>query len=102
VSPQTVSKWRKALGVEQNNAGPLRLRREYAEEPAVVDGLNKGQAKAQDPVRRAKIAEAKRGKPRPAGLMERLHDGNRGRKASPETRRKMSEAHMRRGTRPPA
>jgi hypothetical protein len=103
VSVVTVSKWRRLLGVPQNNQGTLRLRREYACELGVMDGLHKAQAKAQDPVRRAKIAAAKRGKPRPPDLMQALHEGNRERgEASAQTRRKMSAAHKRRGTKPPA
>jgi hypothetical protein len=49
-----------------------------------------------------KIAAARRGKPRPTGMMEALAEANRGKTLSEETRRKMSEAHRRRGTRPPA
>jgi hypothetical protein len=101
VSVVTVSKWRRLLGVPQNNPGTLRLRRQYAREPGVVNGLLKAQGKAQDPGRCAKIAAARRGKPRPPGLMQALHAGNRGRKASAQTRQKMSEARERRGTRPP-
>jgi NUMOD3 motif len=55
-----------------------------------------------DATRREKIATAKRGKPRPAGIMEALAEANRGRSLREETRQKMSEAHRRRGTRPPA
>jgi hypothetical protein len=53
------------------------------------------------PERAAKIAAAKRGKPRPPGVNEALRKVNVGKKASRATRRKMSEAHKRRGTRPP-
>jgi hypothetical protein len=102
VSVVTVAKWQRLLGVPQTNPGTLRLRREYAREPGVRGGLLKAQAKAQDPVRCAKIAAASRGKPRPPGVMEALHKGNRGRKAGEQTRRRMSEAHRKRGTRPPA
>jgi hypothetical protein len=102
VSVVTVSKWRRLLDVPQNNRGTLRLRQKYAKEPAIRDGLRKAQSKAQDPERNQKIADARRGKPRPPGMMKQLHDANRGRKASAETRRKLSEAHKRRGTRPPS
>jgi hypothetical protein len=102
VSVQTVSKWRKVLGVEQNNTGTRRLRQEYAFEPGQTAGRLKGQAKARDPQRNRKIAESLRGKPKPPGAMQALHEGNRGRKASKKPRRKMSEAHRRRGTRPPS
>lgn len=42
------------------------------------------------PEHRAKIAAALRGRQRPPGLMERLHEMHRGRKRTPETRAKMS------------
>jgi hypothetical protein len=102
VSVVTVSKWRRLLDVEPNNRGTLRLRQKYANEPATRNGLRKAQGKAQDPERNRKISEARQGKPRPHGLMRNLHEGNRGRKASQETRRKLSDAHKARGTLPPA
>ncbi len=55
-----------------------------------------------DESRREKIAASKRDKPRPAGIIEALAEANRGRPLSEERRRKMSEAHKRRWTRPPA
>ena len=58
-------------------------------------------AKAQDPERRRKIAEALRGKPKPPHMMEELRRSNLGRKHSAETRRKMSEAYRRHGAKPP-
>ena len=54
-----------------------------------------------DPIRREKIAASRRGKKRPKHVMEILRASNIGRKASDETRRKLSEANKRRGTRPP-
>ena len=51
--------------------------------------------------RRAKIAAAKRGKPRPAHVVEAIRRALQGKPLSAEARRKMSEAHRRRGTRPP-
>jgi hypothetical protein len=50
--------------------------------------------------RNRKIAEAKKGKPRPAWLKHHLRRINTGKKLDPETRRKMSEAHRARGSRP--
>jgi hypothetical protein len=61
----------------------------------------RARAKARDPERRAKIAAARRGKPRPRHVIEAMRAANLGRPLSEETRRKMSEAHRRRGTRPP-
>lgn len=54
------------------------------------------------PDRAAKIAAAKRGKPRPANVIEALRKANLGRKLTAEHRAKMSADHKRRGTRPPA
>jgi hypothetical protein len=65
VTPQTVSKWRKGLGVGLTNPGTHRLRSDYTDEPWAKKALRKAQAKAQDPERCRKIAEARRGKPRP-------------------------------------
>lgn len=101
VSLWRVQQWRTALGVEQNNAGTLRLRREHGKQPWFKRAQQLAWAKARDPVRREKIAAAKRGKSRPSGVMEALRKANLGRKLSADHRRKMSEAHKRRGTRPP-
>jgi hypothetical protein len=106
VTPQTVTKWRKALDVSRANAGTHRLHHDHALEPGVTAGREKAHARSREPEadagRRERIAAAKRGKPRPAGMMATLAAANRGRPLSDATRRKMSEAHRRRGTRPPA
>lgn len=65
VTPQTVSKWRKLLGVGLTNDGTHRLRSAYTDETWAVEARAKAHAKTGDPERRAKIAAAKRGKPRP-------------------------------------
>ena len=105
-SAWAVWQWRKALGVPATTESTSRLRREYALEPAITAAQLKAQAQCRDPERdrgrRAKITAAKRGKPRPAHVLEALHNANRGRHPSAEARRKMSEAHKRRGTRPPS
>lgn len=51
--------------------------------------------------RRRKIAESRRGVPRPAHVVEAVRSANLGKKASDETRRKLSEDRRRRGVRPP-
>jgi hypothetical protein len=101
VTTQTVTKWRKALGVGATNEGTHRLHHDYFEEPWALDARAKAHAKAGDPVRRARIAAAKRGKPRPAHVVAAVAEGHRGTHPSAEARRKMSAAHRRRGTRPP-
>ena len=65
ITPQTVSKWRKALAVGLTNDGTHRLRSDYTREPWAKRARRKGAARNGDPDRRAKIAAAKRGKPRP-------------------------------------
>jgi hypothetical protein len=101
VAPGTVSAWRKALDVPPVNHGTLRLKREYFSEPWAKRAQRKAWSKARDPIRREKIAAARRGKPRPPHVREALAEANRGRKIPEGTRRKMSATHKRRGTRPP-
>src|SRR5262245_8189370 len=102
VGPDTVWKWRRALEIlGTTNEGTHRLRRDYALKPAAAAAREKAHAKARDPGRREKIAAAKRGKPRPRHVVEAVIRAHKGKKASAETRRKMSETHKRRGTRVP-
>jgi Ni/Co efflux regulator RcnB len=94
-------KWRNALDVGSSNAGIRALRSDiFRHEPWAKLTRQKAWAKARDPVRREKIAAAKRGVVRPA-VMAKVRKSNIGRTLNDETRRKMSEAHRRRGTRPP-
>jgi hypothetical protein len=102
VNANTVNKWRRALGVVgQTTAGTTELRREHFDQPWGHRARGLAWAKARDPEGRAKIAASRRGKSRPPEIMAALHKGNVGRRASAETRRKMSESHRKRGTRPP-
>jgi hypothetical protein len=101
VRPNHVRKWRKALGVGATNEGTSRLRSAYSHEPWAAEARAKAHAKAGDPARRAKIAAARRGKPRPPEDMAPAHEARRGTHHTEESRRKLSEAHKRRGTRPP-
>jgi len=66
------------------------------------NGLVAMWAKAKDPARCAKIAAARRGKPRPPEVIEAMRQANLGRKLPAEQRAKMSAAHKRRRTMPPA
>ena len=99
ITPQTVTKWRRALGVGRMTAGSTRLRRDYFLEPWARRAQAKAHAKTRDPVRRAKISAARRGKPRPAHVVEGMRRRMLGTKLSDETRQKMSAA---RRSRPPA
>jgi hypothetical protein len=101
VSGQTVTKWRKALGVPVTNEGTHRLRSEYFGEDWAADARRKAHAKNGDPGRRAKIAASLRGKPRPWKVIERVIESHTGSHHTPEARAKMSGAHKARGTRPP-
>jgi hypothetical protein len=101
VGVELVWKWRKALGVERVNDGTMRLKRAYATKPWFIEARAEAHAKARDPERCAKIAAAKRGKPRPAHVVQAVIDAHLGTRHSEETRRKMSESHRRRGTWPP-
>ena len=101
VAPCTVSKWRKALSVPQSNEGTNRLFVAKNLTPKMVRARKKAWAKARDPERCAKIAASRRGKKRPPHVIEAMRNANLGRSASEETRRKMSEVHRKRGTRPP-
>jgi hypothetical protein len=101
VTAQTVTRWRKALGVGHVTEGTHRLRSDLAYEHGPTAGREKGQARNCDPTRRAKIAAARRGKPRPRHVVEAMRRGRLGTPHSAEARAKIGAAHRRRGTRPP-
>ena len=100
VSGQTVTAWRKALNVPVTTDGTSALRSAYFREPWVKRMRENSLAKVRDPERRAKIAAAKRGKPRPPEVIEAMRKARLGKPLSAETRKKMSETHKRRGSRP--
>jgi hypothetical protein len=102
VSPLTVWTWQKALGVGATTPGTSRLRWDHFAEPWAEVTRQKAVAKARDPGRRANLAAARRGKPRPRHVVEAMAAGRRGKPHDAATRRKMSEAHRLLGTRPPA
>jgi hypothetical protein len=99
---RTVTVWKKELGVLVTIEGTSKLRSAHFHEPWAREAQKKAWAKARDAGRREKIAAARRGKPRPAHVIEAMRKANLGKQLSPETRRKMSEAHKRRGAWPPA
>ncbi|QDU18479.1 hypothetical protein [Urbifossiella limnaea] len=93
VTAQTVSKWRKALGVGQMTQGTALLKSEaLRESEAMAAARERGWAKARDPERVRKIREAKLGKPRPDHVIDAMRQARLGATASDETRRKLSEA----------
>ena len=93
VTPQTVTKWRKALGVGMMTAGTTAVRSEKGGEPDILAGLAKGRLKIHDPERNEKIAAARRGKPRPPHVIEAMRKARIGKSLSEETRAKMRESH---------
>ena len=88
VTAQTVTKWRRALGVPRATEGTSGLHRAYAAEPWAERA-------------RERLAASRRGKPRPAHVREAVRNARLGTHHTEESRRKISEAHRRRGTRPP-
>ncbi len=104
VGDDTVWKWRKAFGVEEHGTpGTSALRSRWAPESCQSTKANKRRMPTlKSPERAAKIAASKRGQPMPHHVLAALLKANKGRKVSAEARRKMSEAHKRRGTRPPS
>jgi hypothetical protein len=101
----SVWQWRKALSVGATTAGTSRLRRDHFAEPWAQAARARAHAQSRDggadAGRRAKIAAAKRGKPRPRHVIEAMAAGRRGKPHDEEARRKMSAAQRRRGARPP-
>jgi hypothetical protein len=103
VTLQTITKWRKLLGVGPwSTPGDAILRKVLAREPPVKANLRKAWAKAADPVRRAKISAALAGKTRPRHVIEAIRTSRLGKAHSAKALAKMSAAHKRRGTWPPA
>jgi hypothetical protein len=93
ITAQTVSKWRKVLGVGQMTEGTSLLKSEaIRDSEPMAAARERGWAKARDPERVRKIRESKLGKPRPDHVIEAMRQARLGAKASEETRRKMSEA----------
>ena len=103
ITPQTVTKWRKALGIGAVNDGTHRLRSDWGHEPEILKGFDGSRKSAKiESRRRVAIAKAKLGKPRPKSVIEKLRQANIGRPLSDEHRATLSLSHRERGTRPPA
>jgi hypothetical protein len=100
VTAQTVTAWRKALGVGQYNEGTRRLKSEV-HAPLLDAAREASLPTLGSPERRAKIAASMKGKPRPPHVVEAVRQAHAGNKASAETRARMSQAQRARGTRPP-
>jgi len=96
VNYQTVTKWRKALGVPQRNEGTRRLWEANAAASYFWRGVKAGAAKAADPLRRARLATSHRGKRHSRETIEKVRQGILGHKHSAATRRTLVEAWNRR------
>ena len=90
VSTQTVTVWRRNLGVPAVNPGTRALKSDYFFEPWAKRAQKKAWAKGKDPERCAKIAASKVGKKRPPHVIEAMRIGRTGKPQSAETRKKMS------------
>lgn len=101
VGASTVRTWRRALGVSEYNEGTLRLHRDWMPERLTEEERARALAAMNSPEANAKKSAAKLGVPRPLEVAAKIRRANLGRRASAETRQKMSEAHKARGTKPP-
>ncbi len=96
ITPQTVTKWRKALGVETVNAGTSAVRSDMMT-PAKKEAMKvRREPKYRDPERNEKIRQSRLGKPRPKHVIEALRRSNLGRKTPPEALQRQHEARQRR------
>lgn len=99
VSLCTVWRWRSELGVERFTEGTRDLYRRWMPEKIDEEAIRRQRATLHAPEINAKRGAALRGRPRPAHVKRALLKANKGRKASAETRRRMSEAWYPRGPR---
>jgi hypothetical protein len=83
VTPQTVSDWRKALGVRSTNDGTFRLRSANTREPMARLALARATAKANNSERRRKQSEAQKGRKRPRHVIEAMRKGRKGKPQPP-------------------
>jgi hypothetical protein len=97
VSAFTVHGWRKALGVAPMTEGTRRLHQE-AFAPHMAKALAAALPTLGSPGRRAKIAAAMRGKPRPLHVGQAVGRSRKGVPHSQEAKRRMSQAHKARGS----
>jgi hypothetical protein len=100
VERSTVQQWRRLLEVPANNDGTSRLRSVHFEDFG-EETRKAARAKDIDPERCAKIAASMRGKKRPKHVIEAIRKAKLGQPLTNSTRKKLSETHKRRGTRPP-
>lgn len=103
VTVQTVTKWRRRMGIApRSTPGDKLLCQEIAKEPRFAEMQRAAWAKAQDPVRRAKIGAALRGRKRPRHVIDAVVASRKGVPVSAKTRAKMSASQKQSGIWPPA
>ncbi len=96
VTPQTVTKWRKALGVDAVNAGTSAVLSGNMT-PAKREAMKvRREPKYRDTERNEKIRQSRLGKPRPKHVIEALRQSHIGRKRSADTLQRQHEARQRR------
>ncbi len=98
VTGQTVTKWRRLLGIDQKTPGALRLRQQRLT-PVLNEARHLIDYNA--PERVQKIAAARTGKPRPKHVQAMLKTSRIGKPISAEHRQKLTEGFRRAGVRPP-
>ena len=96
VTAQTVTKWRKSLGVEPYNKGSRQLISLIATQPEHLAARLEGHAKVDRAATNAKISASKPGVPRSEETKAKLRLANKGKRPSFNARRRMSEAQRRR------
>lgn len=100
ITPQTVSKWRKSLGIPVVTERTRRLFSENAHAEPNAEALKRCHAKAREPEhleRLRKLAESRKGQPRPKRIVEIVRVALTGRKLSPEHCAKIGKRNKRMG-----
>jgi hypothetical protein len=91
IDPQTVTKWRRVLGIGAITEGASQLHWEYDKEPWVIEALAKAHRKVDNPERSRKFAEARRGKARRQHVLSAMYSTRRGSHHTEEARRSVLE-----------
>jgi hypothetical protein len=82
ISPQTVSKWRKTLGVEKMNAGSVKRFQQMVTTERKAKMQTALKPSYSDPERNEKIRQSRKGKPRPKHVIEAMQKGRNEQRSS--------------------
>lgn len=96
ITPQTVTKWRKALGVERINAGTSQRLSQNMTPAKKAKMQARLRPTYRNPERNEKIRQARLGQPRPRHVIKRLRETNLGRQWTAEQREQLQAARIRR------